>query len=70
MTKYFITIDSDKPPSYGITAVENGKTAGLIPSVFPSRKQAEEVAEMINELALEPCHLEDVIEDWLTDFSL
>lgn len=70
MTRYFVTRDSDEPPSFGIIAVENGKTAGCVPSVFPLREQAEEAAYMMNELALEPCHLEDVIEDWLTDFSL
>ncbi len=53
-------------------SIEYGLACGKIevPQITSSRADIEALAALLNGLEVEPCHFEDVIEDYLTDFSL
>lgn len=55
---------------YGISAFENEQTIICIERITNNRIDMEQLADMCNELELELCHLNDVIEDYLTDFRI
>lgn len=68
----YITIRNGTPasPSFGIALVRGGKPLQTIPEITPSKAEADELTDLLNRLAVEPCHFEDIIEDFLTDFSI
>ena len=71
MTEYVVTEDENSPPGgYGIAAFIGKAPVKNIPGVFVSRADAEAAADLLNGLGVELCHMEDNIEDYLTDFSL
>ena len=41
-----------------------------VPLLTACREDIEALAALLNELEVEPCHFEDVIEDYLTDFTV
>lgn len=55
---------------YGIEVYESNSTTPLLVmnDLFTQRSQAEELAELCNRLELDPIHLSDVVEDWLTTY--
>ncbi len=55
---------------YGIVLLENGAEVMRVPKICDSRRDIEALAALLNELQIEPCHFEDIIEDYLTDFSV
>ena len=55
---------------YGIILLENGTEAMRVPKISENRRDIEKLAALLNELQIEPCHFEDVVEDYLTDFSV
>ena len=55
---------------YGIILFAGGKAVKSAPDLSENETDVRALAEMLNELAVEPCHFEDVIEDYLTDFSV
>lgn len=71
MTEYRISEPAAaETASYGVTAYINSIPAVTVPDVFPSKEDACRVVALLNELEVELCHLEDIIEDYLTDFSV
>ena len=55
---------------YGIALLKNGAEVARVPKISENRRDIEELAALLNELKIEPCHFEDIIEDYLTDFSV
>ncbi|MEE0913089.1 MAG: DUF6514 family protein [Ruminococcus sp.] len=55
---------------YGIEAYDGNILLKSIDSITDSRSDIEKIASLCNELKIELCHLEDIIEDYLTDFSI
>ena len=51
--------------AYGIALFEGDRPVRYIPDVFLQREQALDLVECCNRLALDPIHLDDVIEDAL-----
>ena len=54
----------------GIILLDNGAEVFRIPKISENRRDIEELAALLNELKIEPCHFEDIVEDYLTDFSV
>lgn len=55
---------------FGIDAFENGlliKSVGGITDIY---NDIIRLKDMCNELEIEICHLDDIIEDYLTDFRI
>ncbi len=48
----------------------DGATLKEAPALTDSRLSAEALVRLLNELMVEPCHFEDIIEDYLTDFTI
>ena len=55
---------------YGIALLKNGAEVARVPKISENRRDIEELTALLNELKIEPCHFEDIIEDYLTDFSV
>lgn len=55
---------------YGIDAILNNKIVKCIDNITDDKDDIEKIVALCNELELELCHLNDVIEDYLTDFSI
>ena len=55
---------------YGIILLDNGAEVFRIPKISENRRDIEELTALLNELKIEPCHFEDIVEDYLTDFSV
>lgn len=55
---------------YGIALFEGETELQTIPKLSPCKEAVESLTAMLNELSIEPCHFEDIVEDYLTDFSL
>ena len=55
---------------YGIILLDNGAEVFRIPKISENRRDIEELGALLNELKIEPCHFEDIVEDYLTDFSV
>lgn len=61
---------NDTHSEFGIDAFEDGlliKSVGGITDVF---SDITRLRDMCNELEIEICHLDDIIEDYLTDFRI
>ena len=71
---YIITLDKsscrDDIQAYGISAemAENGRVTcrSYIKDVFCLREEAESFATLLAENGVEPCHLSEIIYDWLS----
>ena len=66
MLKYII-IEED---SAEIAVRINGKIRASAPCLSESRAEMEKLAALLNGLEIEPCHFDDIIEDYLTDFTV
>lgn len=55
---------------YGVALCADGVTLKETPALTDCRLSAEALVKLLNELAVEPCHFEDIIEDYLTDFTI
>ncbi len=55
---------------YGIDAYNNDKLIKSIKKITCSSQDIKSLIMMCNELKIEPCHLEDIVEDYLTDFTV
>jgi len=56
--------------TFGISAFCGKKLIKSVSGISESFRQMTELVEMCNELELELCQLDDIIEDYLTDFTL
>ncbi|MBQ1380546.1 MAG: hypothetical protein II629_03835 [Ruminococcus sp.] len=55
---------------YGVALCADGATLKEAPALTDSRLSAEALVRLLNELMVEPCHFEDIVEDYLTDFTI
>ena len=55
---------------FGIALLYCGKEKQRIEQISSCRAEVERLAELLNEEQVEPCHFEDVIEDYFTDFTI
>ncbi len=55
---------------YGIDIIIDNLIIGSIESISENRLDIVALVEMCNELKIEPCQIDYVIEDYLTDFCL
>ena len=71
MPHYIVVGDfSASITEYGIALFEGETELQTIPKLSPCKEDIESLAAMLNELSIEPCHFEDIVEDYLTDFSI
>ena len=56
--------------TFGISALCGKKLIKSVSGISESFREMTELVEMCNELELELCQLDDIIEDYLTDFKL
>lgn len=55
---------------YGIDAFDDGKLVENICGITDIKADAEKLVNLFNELEIELCHFDDIIEDYLTDFEI
>lgn len=55
---------------FGISAFSGDKLIKSIFSITDNEGDIVKLIEIINELELDICHLDDIIEDYLTDFTI
>ncbi|MEE1319889.1 MAG: DUF6514 family protein [Ruminococcus sp.] len=55
---------------YGIEAFDGNTLLKSIDCITDSRSDIEKITSLCNELNIELCHLDDIIEDYLTDFCI
>lgn len=67
---YQMTDASADTAEYGIALVKDGKTVACVPCLSADRAAVTRLTALLNELQIEPCHFEDVVEDFLTDFTV
>lgn len=65
-----ISEKNDNSESYGIAVCENDKTVRIIPDISPYKEDISKIANICNQLEVELCHFEDIVEDYLTDFCI
>lgn len=66
--EYFVLEDETEGTiAYGVAL--RGSTLAA-PRLTNSRADAAQLARLLNELQIEPCHFEDIVEDYLTDFRV
>ena len=55
---------------FGIALLFSGKEQRRIEQISSCRADVERLAELLNGEQVEPCHFEDIIEDYFTDFTI
>ncbi|MCH5297576.1 MAG: hypothetical protein J1E85_07890 [Ruminococcus sp.] len=55
---------------FGIDAFENGLLIKSVEGITDIFDDITQLKDMCNELEIEICHLDDIIEDYLTDFRI
>lgn len=55
---------------YGIVLLSENTVQRSVPCLTDNKDDIEALVRILNELEVEPCHFEDVVEDYLTDFSV
>ena len=71
MQQYIVVGDfSANITEYGIALFEGETELKTIPKLSPCKEAVESLAAMLTELSIEPCHFEDIVEDYLTDFTI
>ena len=60
-----INVNEDVVESYGIDCKEKGRKVASVCDISTDRKAVERLAELCNELDLDPAQLEEVAEDWI-----
>lgn len=67
---YQMTVASADTAEYGIALVDRGEPVVCIPCISTDRRAVQQLTALLNELQVEPCHFEDIIEDYMTDFTV
>ena len=68
MMEYFVLEEeTNGAMTYGVAL--RGSTLA-VPALTENYAAARQLAALLNELQVEPCHFEDIIEDYLTDFRV
>ena len=55
---------------FGIDAFNDGNLVKSVCGITDLTEDAERLMKLLNELSIELCHFEDIIEDYLTDFEI
>ena len=55
---------------YGIDVFDDGNLIKSTCGITDVKTDAEKLVKLFNELEIELCHFEDIIEDYLTDFEI
>ena len=55
---------------YGIDVFDNGHLIKSACGITDVKTDAEKLVNLLNDLKIELCHFEDIIEDYLTDFEI
>lgn len=55
---------------FGINAFNDGKLVKSVDRITDCKEDMEHLADLCNNLEIELCHLDDIIEDYLTDFCI
>lgn len=55
---------------YGIDLVVDNKTVRSIDSLSANLSDVTELVNVCNELDIEPCHFDDIVDDYLTDYQI
>lgn len=61
---------NDTHPEFGIDAFEDGLLIKSVEGITDVYNDITELLNMCNELEIEICHLDDIVEDYLTDFRI
>lgn len=64
---YKINRNSDE---YGVDAFDDNILVKSVCGITDIKSDAEKLVNLFNELEIELCHFEDIIEDYLTDFEI
>ena len=56
--------------TYGVALYEDGVCVGTLPDISDNKTDMEKLTALLNGEAVEPCHFQDVVEDYLTDFEV
>lgn len=56
--------------AYGISAYENNTQIKSVPEISDCIEDINELVRLCNDEEIELCHMEDIIEDFLTDFTV
>ena len=59
-----------KNEEFGIDVFDDGKKIKSVCGITNLKTDAEKLVNLFNELNIELCHFEDIIEDYLTDFEI
>ncbi len=52
---------------YGIDLIIDNRTVTSVECISENKSDIAKLAEFCNELGLEPCHFDYIVEDYLTD---
>lgn len=56
---------ADKAPVYGLCARQDGRVVWAFEDVDACRQTVEELASRLRETSPEPCHLAEIVEDYI-----
>lgn len=56
--------------NYGVALYKRGKPVKSIPDITEDYDKAKKLVELFNDCKIEPCHIYDIVEDFLTDFEV
>ena len=55
---------------YGIAIFDCGSLIWDVPDLTDNKDAANSLLALLRETAAEPCHFDDILEDFLTDFKI
>lgn len=55
---------------YGITVLSKDLSAVEYPNISDRKNELEQLVNLCNSLEVEQCHFEEILDDFLTDFSI
>lgn len=64
------TSDNNSQQEYGISAYSNGILKKAVYSITSDKQDVAKLVSICNELKVDICHLDDIVEDYLTDFCI
>jgi len=60
-----LVVSEESVISYGISCIEGEKLVSKVQDLSPNKAEIEKLVNLCNELKLEPCHLNDIAEDFI-----
>ncbi len=56
--------------TYGISITDKNGICGKIEDISPDKAEMEKLVSLCNELQLDPIHLEDIVDDFLSTLTV